>query len=630
MERKAAMSEGSTYPPIADYGLIGDMHSCALVSKAGSIDWCCFPRFDSASVFGRILDWERGGYFLLAPRGIRSVTRRYLPGTNVLETTFETEEGRARLIDFMPVDRPEGSSDPDAVIAHHQVVRLLECLEGTVEARLECEPRFDYGSIVPHAVLMDEYSGFAHGGADGIALFSTAPLSLREGGFEASAHLRPGDILSGAITYESKFGHHVEPRSVDELTGYLDETLAFWREWCFGCEYEGEFEEQVVRSALTLKALTYAPTGALVAAPTTSLPEAIGGRRNWDYRFGWIRDTAFAVYALSQLGMEREATHFKNWLEWSATGRASDLQVMYGLAGERRLDEIPLAWLEGYRGSYPVRTGNAASTQFQLDIYGELMDVFHLYRKSGGAVDAEYWEFLRDVVEYVVSHWREPDEGIWEERSERKHHVFSKVLCWVALDRGVRAAEALELRGDVERWRRVRREIREDILAHGYDAERGSFVGAYGSKHLDASLLMLPLFKFISVDDPRMRSTIRAIERELTSEDGFVYRYRHDYDDGVGGPEGTFHICTFWLCDNLILLGELDRARDLFRRLSAASNDLGLFSEQHDPERGMLGNFPQAFSHLGQINAAVQLTRAARGEAPATRGELPSRLPGDP
>ena len=607
------------YSPISDYGLISEMHSCALVSKEGSIDWCCFPRFDSAAIFSRILDWHNGGYFQITPRGVRSVNRRYLPETNVLETTFETDTGVAKLTDFMPVHPHSLPEEPLEVGAGHKVMRILECVSGSVRFTVDCRPRFDYGTIVPHVVLNSPHSGFAHGGADAVSVYCSAPLREADNGFHSEGLLRRGDKLYAAVTYRSHFSHSSEALDEGEPQRALDETVRFWREWSERCTYQGEHRDDVLRSALTLKALTYAPSGGLVAAATTSMPEAIGGPRNWDYRFTWIRDATFALYSLYIIGYTTAARAFKEWLEWSTAGRAQDLQIMYGLGGERRLTEIEIPQLEGHRRSRPVRIGNAAYSQFQLDVYGEVLDSAHLYRKFVGELDPEYWQYLRQVVDFVIEHWREPDDGIWEVRSEPQQFVFSKVWCWVALDRAIKMARALGLPGDIEHWRRVLAEIKGDVLAKGYDAQRGIFVQSYGSKVLDAANLMLPLVGFIRADDPRMRSTIQAIERELMSPQGHVYRYK-GLDDGLGGDEGTFTMCTFWLADDLLALGEVDRARVLIDRLRGCGNDLGLLSEEIHGETGeMLGNFPQAFSHMSLINTAVQLQKAEMKQAGVRR-----------
>ena len=614
-ERMLSSQPEDSYRPISDYGLISDMHSAALVSKNGSIDWCCLPRFDSAAVFCRILDWRKGGYFQVAPLGVRSVSRRYLPGTNVLETLFETDTGIAKLTDFMPVHSHSGPSKPFEIGSRQQLMRILECVSGSVRFMVECYPRFDYGTIIPHANLDGPHKGVAHGGADALSVYCSAPMREADNGFQSEGLLRTGEKLRVAVAYQSRFSHSVEAVDERDIEQKLNETVRFWLEWSAICTYHGEYQDDVLRSALAIKALTYAPSGALVAAATTSLPEATGGSRNWDYRFTWIRDATFALYSLSILGYRAEAQAFKEWLEWSTVGRARDLQVMYGLGGERRLTEVEIPELEGYRRSRPVRIGNGAYSQFQLDVYGEVMDSAHLYRKFAGEMDPEYWEYLRRVVRFVIDHWREPDNGIWETRSGRQHFVFSKVWCWVALDRAIKAARDLNLPGDVELWRRVRAEIKEEVLTRGYDAQREVFVQAYGSTQLDAANLMLPLVGFIRADDPRMRSTIKAIENELTSPQGYVYRYK-DYDDSLGGEEGTFTICTFWLADNLIALGEVDRARVLFERLLGCANDLGLLSEELDAVTGeMLGNFPQAFSHMALVNTVVQLQKAEMQKA---------------
>ncbi|HXK32751.1 MAG TPA: glycoside hydrolase family 15 protein [Dehalococcoidia bacterium] len=601
------------FPPQSEYALIGDMQSCALVSRGGSIDWLCFPRFDSPSTFGRILDWERGGYFQLVPRGITSVERSYVPNTNVLETTFHTGTGSARLTDFMPVDceQDEEIPAPRETRARLEVARILVCTRGSIEFEMECHPRFDYGTIVPHAHLSNGHAGVAHGGADCIEIHSSAKLRAVEGGFTASGRLAKGEQVHAAVSYrDHRYDHHVDPIDHGLWDKRLRDTICYWERWSDKNTYEGPYRDEVMRSALVLKALTYSPTGAIIAAPTTSLPEVIGGVRNWDYRYTWIRDATLALYALFILGYTEEAEDFKSWLEWSTLGRARDLQPMYGVRGERRLHEIELSGLSGHCGSRPVRIGNDAYRQHQLDIYGELMDSAHQYRKYGGQISDDYWQYLRRVVSFVMDHWQEPDDGVWETRSGRQHFVLSKVMCWVALDRAIKAAKALGLPGDIDRWRAVRAEIREDVLARGFDEERGAFVQHYGAHTLDAANLLLPLVGFISPNDPRMRATIDATAAELMSPEGFVYRYL-DYDDGLPGDEGAFVICTFWLADNYIMLGEVDRARELLERCLAAANDVGLFGEQYDPRsRQILGNFPQAFSHLGLINTAVQLRRA--------------------
>ena len=619
-------SDDGNYKPISDYGLIGDCHSAALVSKDGSVDWCCFPRFDSPAVFSRILDHARGGYFQVAPKGARNTTRRYLPGTNVLETTFHTDTGVAQLTDFMPIHPHCEPEEPMEVGSLQRITRILKCISGSVEFQVDCYPRFDYGTIIPHAALDGPHKGFAHGGASGLAVYCSAPLEETRDGFRSQGLLRSGERVVAATTYQAGFSHASPDIGEAEMENNLAETVRFWQEWAACCTYEGEYRDDVLRSALTLKALTYAPSGAVLAAATTSLPEAIGGSRNWDYRYTWIRDATFALYALSIVGYTDEARAFKDWLEWSTSGRARDLQVMYGLGGERRLTEVELPELDGYRGSRPVRIGNGAYSQFQLDIYGEIMDSAHLYRKYVGEMDTAYWQYLLRVVSFLIDHWREPDEGIWEMRNGRQHFVFSKVMCWVALDRAIKAATALHLPGDVGRWREVRSEIRQEVLSKGYDADRGAFVQSYGSKALDAASLMLPLVGFVPATDPRMRSTINAIERELTSREGFVYRYS-GVNDGLEGTEGAFTICTFWLADDLVLLGQSARARALFDRVRSCANDLGLLSEEIEPRTGaQLGNFPQAFSHMALINTAVQLHKAGRRASGLASGPI-SRLP---
>ena len=610
-----------TYKQIDDYGLIGDMHGSALVSSDGSIDWCCMPRFDSPALFSRTLDSNKGGFYKLAPAKISSSTRRYLPNTNVLETSFTTSTGTGVLIDFMPVHRHVIMSRESLEVTDSQrVVRILHCTKGRLDFEMDCYPKFDYGTIVPHASLSSPTTGMAHGGSEEVSVYCSSQLTVVNDGFRSRGVIFEGEKIYSTVSNQVSFSRRSEPLTPAELDEELADTTAFWEDWAAQCTFQGEHREAVLRSALTLKALTYAPSGALVAAPTTSLPEVIGGERNWDYRYTWIRDATFAIYALSIIGYTGEARAFKNWLEWSTSGRARDLQVMYGLGGERRLTETKIPELEGYMNSKPVRIGNGAYDQFQLDIYGEIMDSAHIFRKFGGAVDADYWEYLRRVVNFVIDHWREPDEGIWETRGGRQHFVFSKVMCWVAMDRAIKAATDLKLPGDIEAWEKVRDEICNDVMSKGYSQERQAFVQSYGSDNLDAANLMLPLVGFIPATDPMMRSTIKATQKELTNKQGFVYRYRK-FDDGLNGSEGSFIICTFWLADNLIHLGQIDEARVLLDSLLNCANDLGLLSEEYDSATGnMLGNFPQAFSHLALINTAVQLQQATHS-ALATPGE---------
>jgi GH15 family glucan-1,4-alpha-glucosidase len=685
-ERASGELATATYPNIADYGIIGAMRTCALVSKAGSIDWLCLPDFDSPSVFGRILDWHKGGYFQVAPRGVRSVDRRYLPETNILETTFQTETGKARLTDFMPVDTrthrvevdgnrvqlpkginvilstvhrhrapTEGMLNPHDIGFHSKVLRILECVEGSVEFTVECRPRFAYGAIVPLAALIEESEGisqhgFARGGGNAISVYCSKPLSIKDRAFYAEGSLESGEKLYSALVHQTFFLPAAEEFDGPKIERLLEETSRYWKKWAGRCTYKGEYRNEVLRSALALKTLTYDPSGALLAAATTSLPETPAGERNWDYRFTWLRDATFSLEALHNVGYTGEARGFKRWLEWTAA-YPEDLQIMYGLRGERWLTEVELP-LEGYRWSRPVRIGNAAHEQFQLDIYGEILDAAYIYRKIGGpeadpefwefeseekervVTEPEHWDFLCDVIEFVIKNWRRPDAGIWETRGGYRHFVFSKVMCWVALDRGVKIAEELRnvpedrdlyniLDEDIHRWKEVREEIRADVLTNGYDSNyrvnQGAFVQSYGSKNLDASALVLPLVGFIKVTDPRMQSTIEAIRRDLVSPEGFVYRYK-GFDDGLEGGEGSFTICTFWLVNNLIALGEIDQAKEIFEMLLAYANDLGLLSEEINTETGeMLGNFPQAFSHLALIDCATALARAGSSAEEASR-----------
>ena len=651
------MTRQPQYLPIADYGLIGSMHTCALVARNGSIDWACLPAFDSPSTFGRILDWRQGGYYRVSVDGTTATERRYLPHTNILETTYTTATGVARLTDFMPLHPPSHSrvslDAASAGIAHHvkhprnahvspsvelsgsdvtepfelrfeeKIIRILECVSGTIEYRVECEPRFDYGSILPRTVLdqANPRYGLAHGGANALLVYCSEPLTVSAGRFEAAGSLAAGQQVYSAVAsmahYTTDFAINESWVDAAQIARMLERTESTWAAWAEGIEAEGEFADDLVRSALALRALVYEPSGAIVAAPTTSLPEGLGGERNWDYRFTWIRDASFSLKAFFDLGLTEEAKGFKDWLEWT-TAYPEDLQLMYGIRGERNLDERSLP-LEGYWWSRPARVGNGAADQFQLDIYGELMDSAYVFHQVAGELpDGEYWALLHDVVEFAAKNWGRPDAGIWESRGGDRHFVYSKAQCWTALDRGIKLAT--EIAGtpgreqdvdpdDIARWTEVRDEIRDQIMTVGYDESLGAFVQSYGSRTLDASALMLPLIGFIEATDPRMKSTIEAIERDLTSPEGLVYRYK-GFDDGLAGGEGTFVICSFWLVQNLALLGEVAKARSLFEQLRGFSNDLGLFSEEYDTATGeMLGNFPQAFSHLAFINSAVLLQR---------------------
>jgi GH15 family glucan-1,4-alpha-glucosidase len=585
---------------IEDYGLIGDLQTAALVGRNGSIDWLCLPRFDSAACFAALLGNEWDGRWLLAPEcDVEHAERRYRERTLVHELDFHCAGGVVRVTDFMP---PRGK-EPD-------VVRIVECLEGSVPMRMELVIRFGYGSIVPWVRRHGDETRVAVAGPDAIAFRTSVPIrgvNLRSvSEFTLEAGQRESFVLSW---YPS---HLDVPAPIDPEEA-LEETCSYWREWLGSCTYAGRWEDAVTRSLMVLKALTYGPTGGIVAAPTTSLPEQIGGIRNWDYRYCWLRDATFALDALLESGFNDEAQAWRSWLLRAIAGDPDDLQIMYGPAGERRLPEYELPWLAGYEGSRPVRVGNGASTQFQLDVYGEVMDVLHQARRRDIEPDDQSWAIQRVLLADLERRWREPDEGIWEVRGPRRHFTHSKVMAWVAMDRGVKAVEEFGRDGAVERWREVRDEIHAEVLERGYDEELGSFVQSYDSKLVDASLLTIPLFGFLTHDDPRVRGTLEAVRRELLV-DGFVQRYRHDPEvesvDGLPPGEGAFFLCSFWFVDNLVLLGELEEACEMFDRLLALRNDLGLLSEEYDPKlERLVGNFPQAFSHIGLINTALLLEK---------------------
>ncbi|HZD37042.1 MAG TPA: glycoside hydrolase family 15 protein [Actinomycetes bacterium] len=585
---------------IEDYALIGDTHTAALVSRSGSIDWLCLPRFDSPACFAALLGDERHGRWLIAPAGpVESVRRSYQGDSLVLETEFRTPDGVVRLVDCMPPRQ----RDPD-------VARVVEGLRGRVRMRMELVIRFDYGSIVPW-VRREEGALHAIAGPDSVWL--RTPVEVRGENFRTLAEftVEEGERVPFMLTWHESYRD--APRPIEPIRA-VDDTESWWSNWAGRITYEGGWRDAVIRSLLTLKALTYAPTGGIVAAATTSLPEALGGVRNWDYRYCWMRDAAFTLDALILAGLEDEARAWREWLLRAVAGQPRQMQILYGLAGERRISEQELDWLPGYEESRPVRTGNAAVSQFQLDVYGEVMDALYLARQAGLQTNEAAWDFQLALLESLESSWSQPDEGIWEIRGPRRHFTHSKVMAWVALDRAVKAVELHGLEGPLERWRALRREIHDEVCERGFDAERNTFVQYYGGSQLDASLLMIPLVGFLPAGDPRVRGTVDAIQDELCV-DGLVLRYHPDESasvDGLPPGEGAFLACTFWLADNLALLGRRDEAREIFERLLELRNDVGLLAEEYDPKtHRQLGNFPQAFSHVPLVNTASHLSATA-------------------
>jgi GH15 family glucan-1,4-alpha-glucosidase len=580
---------------IEDYALIGDCRSAALVGRDGSVDWLCLPRFDSPACFAALLGTPEQGRWRLAPAAPpRAVRRRYRDGTLVLETEFETAGGMAAVVDGMAMDA-----------AAPYLFRIVEGRRGEVPMEMDLVIRFAYESLVPWVRRTDD-GLVAVGGPDLVRLQTPAALTNHDFHTTAAFTVRAGQRVPFTLVWHPS--HLPYPTIADAEHG-LAETEAWWRKWSDRCQYAGEYADAVRRSLVTLKALTYQPTGGLVAAPTTSLPELPGGVRNWDYRYCWLRDATFALYALMIGGYSEEAAAWRQWLVRAVAGRPSQAQIVYGVSGERLLPEWELSWLPGFGGAVPVRVGNAASRQFQLDVYGEVLDALHCARRVGLPDDDNAWRVQRALVEYVESAWREPDEGIWEVRGPRRHFTHSKVMAWVALDRAVKAVERSGLPGDAGRWRRVRDAIHDDVCRRGFDAGLGAFVQCYGSREFDASLLMIPLVGFLPATDVRVRGTVAAIQANLVT-DGFVARYRTDPAvDGLPPGEGAFLACTFWLADNLALQGRRSEARELFERLLAVRNDVGLLSEEYDPRTGRhLGNFPQALSHMALVNTAHNLS----------------------
>lgn len=606
------------YRAIKDYAVIGDTHSAALISSEGSLDWACLPHFNSGAVFLRLLDDEKGGYCDIAPRDLKLRSRRYLPGTNILETTFTTNSGVLQLSDFMPVRRrreitPAGQD----VDSDHQIVRFLRCLSGTVEATIEVHPTFDFART---AAKIEK--------RDGALIFLSAQDELHVQGlpFEAKGSDKAGATVrlqAGEACFVS-LGHAApgsRPLQADlsRAEALLAESRGYWESWLQTCRYQGPHRDSVVRSALTSKLLTFEPSGAIVAAPTTSLPEQIGGQRNWDYRFTWVRDASFTLTALMVLGYYGEASDFLHFFRRTCPNLETSFQILYGIDGEHEQTEVELKHLKGYRNSHPVRVGNAAARQQQLDVYGELLQCIYLFvtheafARERQPFIKEIWRLVRQIADHVSRVWRQPDSGLWEMRGKERHFVDSKALCWAALDRAIKIAEMMHGEADIAGWKRERDAVYRSIMENGYNSKIGAFVQSYGSEALDASALRLPIIGLVGAGDPRMISTVRQIERQLVRK-GLVYRYR-GVSDGVAGEEkGTFAMCTFWLIDSYVLLGRLREAEDLFGHVLSFQNDVGLFSEEIDPDNGeQLGNFPQAFTHISLINSAARMEAAREG-----------------
>ncbi|MEU0354024.1 glycoside hydrolase family 15 protein [Streptomyces cyaneofuscatus] len=589
---------------IEDYALIGDMQTAALVCRDGTADWLCLPRFDSHAVFAGLLGTEEHGFWRLGParpegaEPLSADRRRYRGDSLILESEWDTPRGTVRVTDFMP---PRDGAP--------QLIRIVEGVSGRVPMRSELRMRFSYGRVTPWVHKVDGRT-VAVAGPDSVWLDTEADTYGANLTTYSDFTVGPGDRVAFTISWQPS---HREPPALPDPEGSLEATELFWREWVDQCTYHGPYREAVVRSLITLKALTYAPTGGIVAAPTTSLPEEIGGVRNWDYRYTWLRDAAITLSSLLRTGYREEARAWREWLLRAVAGDPENLQIMYGIAGERELGEAELDWLPGYENSTPVRVGNGAANQLQLDVYGEVTEALHLAHMTGLTRNDYAMGLQLKLIEYLEKHWEEPDEGIWEVRGPRRHFVHSKVMAWVAVDRTIKLVESGDVDGPLERWYELRDDIHRDVCERGYDKERNTFTQSYGSKELDASLLLIPQMGFLPPDDKRVIGTIEAIQRELSTEDGFILRYPTEGDeagvDGLAGDEGAFLACSFWMADDLAMIGRVDEARQLFEKLLALRNDLGLLAEEWDSNlQRQVGNFPQAFSHVPLIDTALRLT----------------------
>ncbi len=589
---------------IEDYALIGDMQTAALVCRDGTADWLCLPRFDSHAVFAGLLGTEEHGFWRLGPARAEGTEpafadrRSYRGDSLVLESEWDTPRGTVRVTDFMP---PRDGAP--------QLIRIVEGVSGRVPMRSELRMRFSYGRVTPWVHKVDNRT-VAVAGPDSVWLDTEAETYGKNLTTYSDFTVGPGERVAFTISWQPS--HHGPP-ALPEPEGSLEATELFWREWVDQCTYHGPYREAVVRSLITLKALTYAPTGGIVAAPTTSLPEEIGGVRNWDYRYTWLRDAAITLSSLLRTGYREEARAWREWLLRAVAGDPENLQIMYGIAGERELGEAELDWLPGYENSGPVRVGNGAANQLQLDVYGEVTEALHLAHMTGLTRNDYAMGLQLKLIEYLEKHWEEPDEGIWEVRGPRRHFVHSKVMAWVAVDRTIKLVESGDVEGPLERWYQLRDDIHRDVLERGYDKERNTFTQSYGSKELDASLLLIPQMGFLPPDDKRVIGTIEAIQRELSTEDGFILRYPTEGEDagvdGLAGDEGAFLACSFWMADDLAMIGRVDEARQLFEKLLALRNDLGLLAEEWDSNlQRQVGNFPQAFSHVPLIDTALRLT----------------------